>query len=249
MKTRYMIITSIVIGLFSSCSTNMYVSNTVNVPLLKEKGEVKLNVDENDAQAAVAVTDHLGIIANGFYKKYEGKDYFDHSGKLGEIGFGYFTPLKSNWVFETYAGLGMGSVTKKVSYTNSENVVMTNSFNAHGAKAFIQPNIGYSTRYFDFALTPKFSFVKYTSFSYWGFSQEELKESYLDNNKLTKGFYTFAEPALTLRAGYRFLKIQAQYGLTLKLGNQEIAAPSQFGSVGLVFDFAKWHSNKPVKRK
>ncbi|MCW3071026.1 MAG: hypothetical protein JWO44_916 [Bacteroidetes bacterium] len=235
-------------GLFSSCSTNMYVPNTVNAPLLKEKGEIKASLDESNLQLAVAVTDHVGIIANGFYKTYEGKEYYSHSGHMGELGFGYFSPLKNNLVFETYVGGGMGSVSKKVTYTNSDNAEITNSFSAKGARAFIQPGIGYSNKYFDAAFTPRFTFVKYTRFSSTGFGEDELSGDYLDKGRILNGFYTFAEPAFTVRLGYKYLKLQGQYGLTMKLGGGNLRYQSMFGSLGIVLDIARWY-NKPVKRK
>jgi hypothetical protein len=249
MKTSYIIPTLALAGLFCSCSTNTYVSNTVNVPLFKEKGEIKANIDQNDLQVAVAIDDHWGVMANGFYKAYDGEEYYSHSGRLGELGLGYFTPLKNkNLIFETYVGGGMGSVSKKVTYTNNDNAEITNSFNARGARAFIQPGIGYSNQYFDAAFSPRFSFVKYTRFSSTGFSQEELAKDYLENDRILNGFYTFAEPALTLRAGYRFIKLQGQYGLTMKMSGGNLRYQSMFGNIGLAFDIASWYS-KPARKK
>jgi len=234
-------------ALLSSCSTNLYVPNSVNAPLLKEQGEIKGSIDESNLQLAVAVTDHVGIMANGFYKTYEGEEYYKHYGRLGEIGAGYFSPLKNNLVFEAYAGGGMGFVSKKVTYTNSDNAEVSNTFSAKGARAFIQPGIGYSNKYFDAAFTPRFTFVKYTHFSAGGFGEDELARDYLDKGRLLKGFYTFAEPAFTVRLGYKYLKLQGQYGLTMKLSGENIRYQSTFGSLGVVLDIAKWY-NRPAKR-
>src|SRR5690606_9946370 len=54
------------------CSHYYYVPNGPNVPLFKEKGEIKANVklssaddfDGVEAQAAYSVTNHIAIIAN-----------------------------------------------------------------------------------------------------------------------------------------------------------------------------------------
>src|SRR5688500_10546599 len=89
----YFLLMTATLAVFSSCSTTLYVANTVNAPLLKEKGEIKLNIDQNNIQAAVAVSDHLGIMANGFYRSYEGGNNYEHKGGLGEIGVGYFKTL------------------------------------------------------------------------------------------------------------------------------------------------------------
>ncbi|MCW3071027.1 MAG: hypothetical protein JWO44_917 [Bacteroidetes bacterium] len=238
---KYLLIPSALITLLSSCSTTMYVSNTVNVPLLKEKGEVKINVDQNDAQIAVAVGKHWGVMANGFYKSHESNDNYVHEGNLAEAGFGYYKPFRNNLVFETYTGLGIGTIDKKQTFTAGDNSVYWASFSAQGTKAFLQPSIGYCGRFLDLAFTPRLSFVKYTHFSSYGYSEAQLAEDYLENNRLTTGIYTFAEPALTLRAGYKFVKVQAQYGLTMNLSPRNIKHSANFASIGLVIDIARWY--------
>jgi hypothetical protein len=241
MKTTYLLISSAFLALFSSCSTSMYVSNTVNVPLLKEKGEVKLNIDQSNAQLAVGVGNHWGVMVNGFYRSYEKADNYVHEGTLGEIGFGYFKPFRNRMVFETYAGLGIGTIDKKQTYTGNDNNAYWASFNAQGTKAFLQPSIGYAGRFFDAAFTPRVSFVKYTHFKAYGYTEEQLAEDYLDNDRITKGIYTFLEPAITVRAGYKFIKVQAQYGLTMNMSPRPIRHPYSFSSIALVIDVAKWY--------
>jgi hypothetical protein len=244
MKTGYLLIISAAAVGLSSCSTSLYVSNNVNVPLMREKGEVKVNVDQSNLQVAYAVSDHWGVMVNGFSRSYQGKEYFDHSGRLIEAGGGYFLPLRENVIFEAYAGGGMGKVDKKVTYTNAENRVITNTFNATGAKAFIQPSIGYGNKYFDIAFTPRFSYVKYLKFNSSGFSSEELAVDNLHQERLLKADHLFAEPALTLRAGYKFFKLQLQYGKTMNIGKSDIRYCPDFGSIGFVIDVAKWYSPK-----
>ncbi|HEX8517608.1 MAG TPA: hypothetical protein VF868_15530 [Bacteroidia bacterium] len=242
MNLKYLSIFFPFLFLASSCSTNMYVSNTVNAPLLKEKGEVKVNLDNSNAQIAVAVADHWGIMVNGFYKSYEkeSKD-FSHRGTLGELGFGYFKPFRNNMVFEVYTGLGIGTIDKKQTYSTSDNTVYWASYDAQGTKAFLQPGIGYAGRFFDVAFTPRLSFVKYTHFRAFGYTEEQLAEDYLNNDQLTSGIFTFAEPAFTVRGGYKFIKLQAQYGLTMNITQRNIKHPSNFASLGLVLDIAKWY--------
>jgi hypothetical protein len=227
----------------SSCSTTMYTTNAVNAPLLKEQGEVKINLTQNDLQAAVAVTDHIGIMANGYYKNYESDHNYRHSGGMGELGIGYLLNSENNLVMETFIGGGLGKVHKQEQLnTNGPSPYMA-SFNANAAKAFVQSNLGYRTKYFDVALTPKFSFVKYSNFSSSNYTQDELKDDYLDKNRLTDPLYVFAEPAITVRGGYKFIKLQLQYGVTLNLGGQSIRKTPDFASLGLVIDIAKWYKD------
>jgi hypothetical protein len=242
MKTKSILISSVFLAFLSSCSTTMYVSNTVNVPLLKEKGEVKINVDQSNAQIAVAVGKRWGVMANGFYRSYEKQENYVHEGTFGELGFGYFKPFRNRMVFETYTGLGIGTIDKKQTFASDDNTVYWASFSAQGTKAFLQPVIGYGGRFFDVAFSPRFSFVKYTHFKAYGYTEEQLAEDYLDNKRLTKGIYTIAEPAFTVRGGYKFIKLQLQYGLTMNLSQQELRHSPYFTSLGLVIDIAKWYN-------
>lgn len=234
---------AVVIAALSSCSTTMYTTNAVNAPLLKEKGEVKINVTQNDLQAAVAVTDHIGIMANGFYENYKGDNNYKHNGAMGELGIGYLLNSENHLVMETFVGAGLGKVHKQEQFNANTPTAYMASFNANAAKAFVQSNLGYRSKFFDVALTPKFSFVKYSNFSQTNYTQDQLKDDYLDNNRLTNPLYVFAEPAITVRGGYKFIKLQAQYGVTLNLGGQSIRRSPDFASLGIVIDIAKWYND------
>ena len=49
-------------------------------------------------------------------------------------------------------------------------------------------------------------------------------------------------PSNTLRGGYKFAKIQAQFGLSLKLSSAVILYNEAPASLGLVIDIAKWYN-------
>ena len=234
---------AISLALLSSCATTMYTTNAVNVPLLKERGEVKVNVTQNDLQAAIAVSDNIGIMANGYYKNYDGDNNYRHGGGMGELGIGYLLNSEGHLIMENYVGAGLGKVYKQEQLTNSANDTYMAHFDANAVKGFVQANLGYRSRYFDVALTPKFSFVKYSNFSQNNYSNEQLKKDYLDNNRLTDPLFVFAEPAITLRGGYKFIKVQAQYGVTLNVGGQSIRKTPDFASLGLVIDIARWYKD------
>jgi hypothetical protein len=232
------------ISVLSSCTTTMYTTNAVNAPLLKERGEIKLNVTSNDLQAAVAVTDHIGVMANGYYKNYNSDNNYRHYGGMGELGIGYLLNSDdNNLVMETYVGGGVGKVFKQEQFDGAGNTTYMASFNANATKGFVQSNLGYRSKYFDVALTPKFSFVKYSNFSQNNYTDDQLKEDYLNNNRLTDPLFVFAEPAITVRGGYKFIKVQAQYGVTLNLGGQNIRRSPDFASLGLVIDIARWYKD------
>ncbi|HEY0611409.1 MAG TPA: hypothetical protein VGD35_17180, partial [Chitinophaga sp.] len=53
--------------LLASCNKYIYVPNTVNAPLLKEKYEFKGSLSPTNYQAAFAVANKVAIMANGQY--------------------------------------------------------------------------------------------------------------------------------------------------------------------------------------
>jgi hypothetical protein len=227
----------------NSCTTQMYVSNAVNAPLLKQRSEVQLTVTQNDVQAAIGIGRHFGIMANGFYKNYRDDNNYRHTGVMGEAAIGYYKPMEHNLVFETFAGFGMGNIYKQQQFTNTDNTTYMGKFNADAAKVFLQPDFGYKSSRFDIVLSSRFSFVNYNKFKPENYPVDELKKDYLDNNNLTGPTFIFAEPALTVRAGYKYIKVQAQFGLTANLTGHNIRHPDNFSSIGIVIDIARWYND------
>ena len=242
MKKAVIITLMLIIIAFNSCTTKMYVSNATNVPLLKQKGEVHVNITQNDLQAAVAFAHNFGVMANGFYADYKAPDNYRQYGMLGEAAIGYYSPLKSNLIFESYVGAGAGNIHKQQTFTDSYNNSYTASYNTNATKLFIQPDIGYKTKFFDAIFSTRISGVKYSKFSSQNYSEQQLENDYLDGNKLTGPFFVFAEPAVTLRGGYKFVKIQLQYGLTINTTPHDIRQANNFSSLGIVINIAKWYN-------
>lgn len=134
----------------NGCVPCYYSPNTQNVPLFEEQFDANVLVAYRcgataigcDIQAALAVTDHIGIMANynhfGLHWDYSddfwgfGRGY--HKGDLFEIGAGYFRPLKKKMMFETYGGFGWGDV--KNDY---EGYLEHNLYHRY----FIQPALGW----------------------------------------------------------------------------------------------------------
>jgi hypothetical protein len=237
---RRMILPAAAMLLLGSCSTTLYVPNTVNVPLLKEKGEVKINVNSNEIQADVAITNHLALMANGYYKDYKNGNY-EHKGGLGEAAIGLYRPMSEDpLVLEIFAGAGLGNVSKSEVFTNGTET-RTASFEAHATRFFVQPEVGYSGKVFDIALTPRFTLLKYNDFSSNNYTTAELASDFLDDGYLTRHMFAFTEPAVTMRLGWKWIKLQGQYGMAINVGGGKIRAPKNFSSLTLVLDIAKWY--------
>lgn len=202
--------------LFSGCST-VYVPNMVNMPLLREQGQVNASFSvAQDLQFAYAPTPHLGLMVNGFYKKEtnilnDGPEASNGWGHLIEFGAGYYNPFHDLLSAEGFGGIGLGSVTSQNIDTSGNERTWT----ARGLKMFIQPNLGLSSRFIDAGVAGRFAMVKFSNIRTRNYTQDQLEAEGLAG--LDRPAFFFFEPALTVRFGYQWFKVFAQWGTSLKL--------------------------------
>jgi hypothetical protein len=219
----------------SSCSPVLYSTVGQNVPMFKEKGEFMLQGgyaesygNYTDAggvsvQAAYAVNNNYAITGSYYGLKglkeqgsYLGSSpsEWDSKGSYLELGGGKYGSFNSKpFAWEAFAGLGLGSITNSQLKTN---------INMKLIKSFIQPSIGYISKYVDLILTPRIGLVSYTSHtsSFVDPMISQQVDEFFEKNKNTLVF----EPGITLRAGIKNVKLQLQYNYsTFKtdLGNEE----------------------------
>lgn len=232
--SRYILVIT-ALGL-AACSPKYYVPNTQNVPLLRSAGQTNLSLagsgNQFEIQGAHAVSDNIGIMFNGGYFAGSGEEENDGkgSGILGELGIGYFTPIGDNFTFETYGLAGLGSV-ENIFPTVSGNG-NSGTLNANITRFGIQPNIGFSSRYFTVALSTRLVSLNFRSIEgnlvYGGESQV----SYL--NKNSSNF--LIEPALTIRAGLDNAKIQLQFCRSFNMTNKDFFQEESIVTLGLNFN-------------
>src|SRR5690606_4237689 len=110
MNKIILISSAIYFCLHTACSPIYYKPNTQLVPMMTEKnefaGQLSANAEQFDMAGAYSVTDHVAVMTQAsFY--FPIKDAGTGSGKLLEIGAGYFTPVfNNNFIFETYGIVG-----------------------------------------------------------------------------------------------------------------------------------------------
>lgn len=256
--------------LMSSCNRHIYVPNTVNAPLLKEKHEFKGSVSPTNFQAAFAVTNNIAIMANGQYVyrfDLDGKDTNDDDlfidkntrGGIIEGAVGFFKPmdLKKRMVFDVYAGYGNGSFkTLTANYEdNSSFPVNDYLLRTHFNKFFIQPGIGFSHPVIEAGFTSRFSVLKFYSL-YSGaraFGDDaNRKANYM---KIGDKALPFFEPAFTFRVGYKYVKFQMQLMFSVLMNDEryndyeisEYFQPVAFG-MGASVNIAHWYDDFRKKR-
>jgi len=203
-------------ALLCSCTHYYYVSNVQNVPLFKNKNEYRISGsvgtgDESssvEVQAAVSVTEKLAIMAN-FMNATGGNPGSTNYGKGNyfEGALGYFRPIERFGVFEIYGGVGGCKQHHKYGEYHSKSEV---SF----GKMFIQPSFGFTSNVIDIAFSTRFSGLNYFDVS--GASSDE-KLLTLSNKS-----HFFLEPAITLRLGWKHVKVQIQYVYSGYLNNPKL---------------------------
>lgn len=134
-----------------SCTTTYYIPNTQHIPIIDEKAKTSTvagNGNQAEFQAAYGVGESVAIMANGVVvfpqDEYNGNG---GSGRLVDLGVGYFKPLSENWLFDTYAIVGF----EKLKIASPE--LLQNSQSLQTIIRQIYGAMAYSPRC---AITPRF---------------------------------------------------------------------------------------------
>jgi hypothetical protein len=230
--------------LLSSCSHYYYAPNTENVPLFKEKNEVRFSgsvtVSDKlggDIQAGYAITKNAAMVANASFLQPNADKSDGGRGYLYELGAGYFKALNSNkerlankFIFEAYGVVGVGGYKNFywdqhdwfLRYSDGQKFFYPNNYISSGfVKAYVQPSIGYSHSIVDVIISARIgllhSYRVHTALPDSALAMPAANESgtgtlYTDwttlNNHKTPFLF---EPAFTLRIGWKYVKMQAQF--------------------------------------
>lgn len=161
----------LVILLIATSCAPVYVPNTRNSPMFKGAGEVQVAAQLSagtEAQAAVAITNHIGIMGNFAYvsrTNNEDDDYIRHS--FLEGGVGYFEN-SDRISYEVFAGYGRG---KGITY-NTYDLDTPDDFvkgTGYYQRFFIQPAIGTNHhRVFNWSAVMRLAIVDFTEFESGG---------------------------------------------------------------------------------
>ncbi|MFM9985066.1 MAG: hypothetical protein ACKVOK_07510, partial [Flavobacteriales bacterium] len=233
----------------SGCKHYYYAPTTQNVPLFKEKNEFRATIssgggDETsttDFQAAYSITNKFGVIAN-FMTAEGGDESSDNrgEGRYFEAGFGYYKPFYDYGVFEVFVGVGRGHQRHYYEDTNygwnSSTTIYSGMAEMSLTRIFLQPSIGITLRGLDFAFTPAISRI---SFDRIVNKIDTSDQNYFSVNNLSllRNSYLF-EPGLTIRFGWKYVKLQLQYLSIQNLSHRNLDFERTKLSVGLTFAFA-----------
>lgn len=232
MKKLLIVLCVMIALLTSSCNRYYYKPNGVNVPLLTDGGQYHLNVNGSsssftdngtttsnmnviDIQGSVSPIKHLGIMGG-----YSGYNYttttpdlaagnVNARASLAEAGIGAYYALggeKVKMVVDFYGGWGMGNINSDI--------------DARVNRLFFQPGIGVRSPWFDASFSPRIVNLGFSSFNDKGRDSFYLRNQGLIDAggvRFDSRRYTFFEPSFTIRAGYKFAKVQFQYVLSVPM--------------------------------
>jgi hypothetical protein len=225
--------------LLNGCNHYYYVANIQNVPLFKEKNELRFSGafsfgDESscfEAQAAYSVTDKIGLMANYMHAQggdVPGKDY--GKGNYYEGGAGYYKPIGLDKVFEIYGGIGGGS--QHHEYSSSYYGDYEGNAELSLVNLYIQPSFGFTYNFLDVAGSARFCRVSFTNIDNHNASD--------DINSLSDKSCLYLEPAITLRAGWKYVKMQVQASYAANINSPRIYIGEEAHiSIGLYFTLAE----------
>lgn len=235
---RFLFIALFAATLTSSCNPKFYSPNTHNAPLLSHRGEVQVtaagNVDQLELQGAYAITDGFGLIAGGgLFIPSDEENGNGGSGSFLEAGAGFFTPVSSDFVFETYGLFGFGSFENHLPGFVQEGSNAKGDISANLTRFGIQPNFGYKSEYFSVGVSSRIVHVGYNNI------KGDLVHNDTDQIRYLKDHRSnfMIEPALTLRAGVKKMKLQIQVGKSFNLTNSDFHQDDLLLTCGFHFNF------------
>lgn len=154
MKKYILIVNIIFIMLFISCAAPLYIPNGINVPLIKEKGDVNLRFGHSfsgyDFQSSYAVSDQIGLMLNATYCPLGYADSH-RKHKFIEGGIGRSTKLGKHEMMELYTGFGIGTATAAENeplFSGTETTIT----NGRYIRLFAQCGIGGRSKLLDLGL-------------------------------------------------------------------------------------------------
>lgn len=250
------LVSIVVCSLCYSCFGQVHTYNfasTNQTPLFLDAKELHLgyhsvhskNNYSYDLQGSFSVSNNLAVLTNysvlnSRIEKLDIENYNLLSGKYVEVGFGYYKKVTNRLVFEVFGAYGHGS--QQHVYGNAivdfDNYILpSESGEKYGTSSLktnyfmIQPNFGYTSRYFDIA----FSF-KVSELSYYDV-QNDIQRSYKEHTKLENlkdARALIMNPAITIRGGIDLVKLQLQFGKLSQQYGDFIQQDANYFSLGVV---------------
>jgi hypothetical protein len=232
-----------------SCSHYYYVPSTQNVPLFREQNEIRISGTRaggeesvsNEVQCAYSVTGKIGIMAD-FMSSRGGDRPANNNWAKGNYfdgAIGYYKPLSKYGVFEIYGGIGrsnqhhhyMSSFSSSGSLSRSDGGISDLSF----TKIFVQPSFGFTFKGFDIAASTRICILSFHNIN------NQITgnvEEYKTLNNISNDSHFFLEPAITIRGGWKYVKLQFQATTASYFNKPDLHFENYHVGIGLYISFS-----------
>jgi hypothetical protein len=234
--------------LLSGCTHDYYTPNAQNVPMFRDKNELRLSgafsgseSEGIELQAAYSPAKNFAVMANYMASTIQYNSAGDYGNQSYiEGGLGYYKPISKVAVFEIYGGYGSGSEHHQYDVSSNYNngIYYTGTMGTADLtfkKYFIQPSIGLTFDFLDIAFSTRFYSLNFDNIqnhaSTNSFDWETLNSLSISN------VHYFLEPALTFRVGWEKVKLQLQLSTTrlLSVQNPIFSYETLHTSLGVCF--------------
>src|SRR5690606_26341880 len=226
-----------------ACAPMAYSPYQLQTTMLREAGEYQATVGNSNVTAAVSVAPNVLLHGGGHYQalnfttfngpREESRQWLAEGG-LGM--FGDFGHRDVRWT--VLAGGGAGAAWSEVIEGTSNR-----SYEGRFARGYLQPNIGWVTPIFEIVGSVRLAGVQYMDFNSTGYGENGRSTFGLTPENMQGRLWFFLEPSVTVKVGYRWVKLFAQPVLSVPLNREEISHLPLNLVVGLSFDLAQWHGD------
>jgi hypothetical protein len=238
----------LILGIFlSGCANTYYIPQSHHVPLFEEEGEISASGKAAagiyhtglDIQFAQSTSNSNAFMANaGFNLTGEGDTGMHLRGGLGK-----YRKLNRFVVMEAYGGISYGTLKNthngpfeevlddEGNYTVVPNPIPERTSRVHHGGLWLQPQIGFTTRFFDIALVSGFQYQNFFAVRQSG-PLEISEQQELFHLRSNKGNF-FWEPGIVIRLGWDYVKAELQYMGSVVINNPSLPYEPLRVSLGL----------------
>jgi len=215
MNKNACIVLALLALMMSSCAP-LYVPSTRNAALFRGAGEFQGSVHIGtglDAQAAVSVTDHVGVM--GGYNHVSRNtndnnddDYIKHNS--WEAAVGYYENT-GKICYEFFGGYGKGEGESNGDFFEVDNTYGTGTY----SKIFIQPSVGSNNHVFNWIATARISHIDFDRITYFDDNQSQPTITVKSPDPVI-----FIEPSFTGRVFFGKSPIYSQFQVGFSYATQ-----------------------------
>lgn len=227
--------------LLAGCNPVLYAPNTLNAPMITRKGEGNVAVHFGEektvsVEAAYSPFERIGVLVD--VTRARAPDNPSGAGgsmTIVEAGIGRYRPFKDRFFWDAYGIAAFGGIENHAPTSVTTAPGTTGTLDANFVRYGLQPSLGWRSRFVDLAFSSRIVGLRYYDIQGRLVLDTRNVQDYLRSNRNQ----FLLEPALTARAGYKGLKVQAQLGHGFNVSERDFPQRNDFVSWGILYNFGR----------